>query len=307
MRSGPRAWARRARPRRGGRPEARGCRSGRRRRSARRCSPSRPGRRRPEEVRKDAARRAPIRAAPGRGETERCACRAPRRAARVRASVAALETPKVRRCEPAGDEQLGRRVAGDGPERGEARRARPPTRRARARGTPGTAPSSSSRSSGESTSTARSRRARRSRTSTPATSASQRGSALSPARSGGRSAERRRRARDGDRVGRVVVVRERRRGVAGGGLDERPQVRVRRERDRPRPEDDEAGRARARATSRASRAPNGVSSAGSRRTMAVVRPGGQERRAGGARRAPSGRRRARARAARPAGPARARE
>ena len=104
------------------------------------------------------------------------------------------------------------------------------------------APSSSTRSSGESTSTASRRLAARSRTRTPAASSSQRGSALSEARSG-RPREDLRRPRDGDRVRRVAVVRERHALVGRRGSHEGLAVAGRRQRHRARAEDDQAGRA----------------------------------------------------------------
>ena len=268
-RTGPRAPASRARPRRAATRGGRGCRRAPRPRTAPRCVPRASGpsrsRRSPSRLRGDRRFGLPRDAASD-------AVRSPRSSmsARVRALV-----PRSRRARSAAPMRPATSSSADG----SAARARSAASRARTAveasapgtGMPVTASSSSSRSSGESTSTARSRRARRSRTSMPATSASQRGSALSPSRFAGRfssavpahaiaiaSAEWKLFASAPGVSAAAASTNARRSSGVARGIDPAPRT------TRP------AGSSSR--TSRMSRVPNGVSSAGSRRTTAAAAP-----------------------------------
>ena len=160
----------------------------------------------------------------------------------------------------------------DGRRRVAPGRERPPPTRSNAT----SEPPSTRRSSGPSISTPSRQRRRRSVTGTPADSASQRGRALSESRSG-RSRSTPGRPRDRDDVGRVSVVRERRRSLGGRSRDEGATVDGRRERDGARSQHDEAA---------AGRHPRRAPGAGARtvyRRPAPTRSGRSSRRPRGSR------------------------
>ena len=241
--------------------------------SARRAGPATPGPSRSSSSPEDAAGRPAVRAAERRPDA---AVRRPAlldQRPRPRPGVR-LEPAQVGGGRPTGDEQLGPGIGGKRPE---PRAAASRTGRCigRRRGPAGGArrgtPSSSSRSSGESRSIASRRRARRSRTGHA-------GDLREPA--GQRVV--------GRQVGQVpqrVAARRRSRGrpPMRGGSRARPAPRPRRPgRTPPRSAAVASGiepapsttrpSGRSSATRRRSRAPNGVSSGGSRRTMTRAAP-----------------------------------